>query len=167
MLASTRGLVLVTAITIGGCSAIADLAGLGIERVQIVAPSTIMVGDTVQAKAVAESKAKHRHDRLVIQQATERLPPVEEAMIRSVHAGGGAKADALVRTGERLCIDQSIELGDLRRPQDVLDHQIALKVEQVLLKLQLRGIHDSALPWPFTDRAATVVCQRFDCRRRD
>src|SRR5205823_12861463 len=64
--------------------------------------------ETVQPKAVPEPKAKNRHDRLVIQQATERLPPVEEAMIRSVFAGGGTKADASARAGEPLRIDQSI-----------------------------------------------------------
>jgi hypothetical protein len=32
----------------------------------------------------------------------ERLAPVEEVMIRSVLAGGGAKADAFVRAGEPL-----------------------------------------------------------------
>jgi hypothetical protein len=43
---------------------------------------------TVEPKAVPESKAKHRHDRVVIQQTAERLAPVEEAMIRAVDAGG-------------------------------------------------------------------------------
>ena len=85
--------------------------------------------ETVQPKAVPEPKAKNRHDRLVIQQATERLPPVEEAMIRSVLAGGGAKADFFAGAGEPLRIDQSIQLGHLRRPQDVVEHQIALKIE--------------------------------------
>src|SRR5207244_3817132 len=56
--------------------------------------------ETVQPKAVPEPKAKNWQDRLMIQQATERLPPVEEAMIRSVLAGGGAKADAFARAGE-------------------------------------------------------------------
>src|SRR5438552_9829875 len=78
--------------------------------------------ETVQPKAVPEPKAKNRHDRLMIQQATERLPPVEEAMIRSVFAGGGTKADASARAGEPLRIDQSIQLGHLRRTQDVGDH---------------------------------------------
>src|SRR5947207_226210 len=56
---------------------------------------------TVQPKAVPEPKAKNWHDRLMIQQATERLPPVEKAMIRSVLAGGGAKADhGLLNWGE-------------------------------------------------------------------
>src|SRR5262249_57138055 len=67
--------------------------------------------ETVQAKAVPESEAKNRHDRLVIQQATEWLPPVEEAMIRSVLAGGGAEADTFARAGQPLRIDQSIQLG--------------------------------------------------------
>src|SRR5215470_10874991 len=48
--------------------------------------------ETVQPKAVPESKTKNRHDRLMIQQATEWLAPVEEAMIRSVLASGGAEA---------------------------------------------------------------------------
>src|SRR5207249_10341532 len=57
--------------------------------------------ETVQPKAVPEPKAKNWQDRLMIQQATERLPPVEEAMIRSVHAGGGAKADFFGGLGSR------------------------------------------------------------------
>jgi hypothetical protein len=65
----------------------------------------------------------------MIQQATERLPPVEEAMIGSVRAGGGAKANLFARAGEPLRIDQSIQLGQLRGPQDVVEHQIALKIE--------------------------------------
>src|SRR5882762_10170065 len=101
--------------------------------------------ETVQPKAVSEPKAKNRHDRLMIQQATERLPPVEETMIRSVFAGGGTKADAFARAGEPR-IDQSIQLGHLRRTQDVLDHQIALKIEQVLLQLPVRSVHGHALP---------------------
>src|SRR5438874_7379283 len=91
--------------------------------------------ETVQPKAVPEPEAKNWQDRLTIQQATERLPPVEEAMIRSVPAGRGAKADAFARAGEPLRIDQSIQLGHLHRTQDVVDHQIALKIEQVLLQL--------------------------------
>src|SRR6266481_2179677 len=94
--------------------------------------------ETVQPKAVPEPKAKNRQDRLMIQQAAERLPPVEEAMIRSVHAGGGAKADAFARAWKPLRIDQSIQLGHLRRPQDALNHQIAVKIEKVLLQLLVR-----------------------------
>jgi hypothetical protein len=69
----------------------------------------------------------------MIQQAAERLSPVEEAMIRSVLAGRRAEPDAFARAGELPRIDQAIQLGHLRRPQDVLDHQIALKIEEVLL----------------------------------
>src|SRR5713101_7412773 len=98
--------------------------------------------ETVQAKAVPEPKANNWKNRLVIQQATERLSPVEEAMIRSVLAGGGAKADAFARAGQPLCIDQSIQLGHLRRTQDVVDHQIALKIEKVLLQLVVRSVHN-------------------------
>src|SRR5213083_2152518 len=97
--------------------------------------------ETVQPKAVPEPKAKYRHDRLMIQQATERFPPVEEAMIRSVLAGGRAKADTFARAGEPLRIDQSIQLGHLRRPQDIVDHQIAVKIERVLLQLLVRRVH--------------------------
>src|SRR6266511_751216 len=97
--------------------------------------------ETVQPKAVPEPKAKNWQDRLMVQQATERLPPVEEAMICSVQAGGGAKADAFARAGEPLRIDQSIQLGHLRRPQDVVDHQIALKIEKVLLQLLVQRVH--------------------------
>ena len=50
-------------------------------------------------------------------------------MIRSVHAGGGAKANPFARAGKPLRIDQSIQLGQFRRPQDVVEHQIALKIE--------------------------------------
>jgi hypothetical protein len=82
----------------------------------------------------------------MIQQTTERLAPVEEAMIRSVHAGGGAEADALARAGEPLRIDQSIQLGHFRRTQDVVDHQVALKIEQVLLHLPVRSVHGHTLP---------------------
>jgi hypothetical protein len=102
--------------------------------------------EAVQPEAVPEPKAKDRHDRLVIQQATERFTPVEEAVIRTVLAGGGAEADALTRAGELVCIDQSFQLGHLRRLQDVLDHQIALKIEQVLLQLPVRSVHGHALP---------------------
>jgi hypothetical protein len=102
--------------------------------------------ETVKPKAVPQPKAKNWQDRLVIQQATERLPPVEEAMIRSVHAGGRAKADPFVRAGEPLCIDQSIQFGHLSRAQDVVDHQIALKIEQVLLQLLVRSVHGHTLP---------------------
>ena len=52
-------------------------------------------------------------------------------MIRSVLAGRRAEADALTRAGEPLRVDQSIQLGHLRRPQDVVEHQIAVKIEQV------------------------------------
>src|SRR2546430_12192691 len=102
--------------------------------------------ETVQPKAVPEAKAKNGQDRLMIQQATERLPPVEEAMIRSVLAGSGAKADAFARAGEPLRFDQSIQLGHLRRPEDVVDHQIALKIEKVLLQLLVRSVHGHTLP---------------------
>src|SRR5207253_8178188 len=108
--------------------------------------------ETVQPEAVPEPEAKNRHDRLVIQQATKRLPPVEEAVIRSVLAGGGAEADALTRAGEPLRVDQSIQLGHLRRPQDVLDHQVALKIEKVLLQLPVRIAHG----YP-SSREATVT----------
>ena len=54
-------------------------------------------------------------------------------MIRSMQAGGGAKANAVARAGEPLGIDQCIQLRHLRRPQDVGDDQIALKIEKVLL----------------------------------
>src|SRR5262249_32897586 len=40
--------------------------------------------ETVQPKAVPESKAENWQDRFVIEQTTERLTPVEKAMIRSV-----------------------------------------------------------------------------------
>src|SRR2546428_5085627 len=113
---------------------------------------------TVQPKAVTEPKAKNWHDRLMIQQATERLPPVEEAMIRSVLAGGGAKADAFARTGEPLRIDQSIQLGHLRRPQDVVDHQVALKIEEVLLQLLVRSVHGHTLPVVAVTAASTPLC---------
>src|SRR5216117_2888828 len=101
---------------------------------------------TVQPKAVPEPKAKNWHDRLMIQQATERLPPVEKAMIRSVLAGGGAKADFFAGAGEPLRIDQSIQLSHLRRTEDVVDHQIALKIEKVLLQLLVRSVHGHTLP---------------------
>src|SRR6266478_4394176 len=97
--------------------------------------------ETVQPKAVSEPKAKNWQDRLMIEQATERLPPVEEAIIRSVHAGGGAKADFFAGAGKPLRFDQPIQLGHLRRPQDVVDHQIALKIEKVLLQLLVRSVH--------------------------
>src|SRR6266436_885256 len=102
--------------------------------------------ETVQPKALPEPKAKNRHDRLMIQQATERLPPVEEAMMRSVLAGSGAKADVFAGAGEPLRFDQSVQLGHLRRSQDVVDHQIALKVEKVLLQLLVRSVHGHTLP---------------------
>src|SRR6185295_9693197 len=105
--------------------------------------------ETVQPEAVPEPEAKNGHDRLVIQQATERLAPVEEPVIRSVLAGRGAKADALARAGELLRIDQPIQLVHLRRLQDVVDHEIAVKIEQVLLQLQVHGYSSS--------RGATVT----------
>src|SRR5882762_7756737 len=122
--------------------------------------------ETIQPKAVPEPKAKNRHDRLMIQQATERLPPVEEAMIRSVFAGGGTKADAFARAGEPLCIDQSIQLGHLRRPQDVVDHQIALKIEQVLLQLLVRSVHGHTLP-VFAVTAASMPALYRSVRKPD
>src|SRR5207249_10493976 len=48
--------------------------------------------ETIQPEAVPEPKSKNGHDRLVIQQATKRLSPVEEAVIGSVLAGSGAEA---------------------------------------------------------------------------
>src|SRR5207249_4668382 len=111
--------------------------------------------ETVQPKAVPEPKAKNWQDRLMIQQATERLPPVEEAMIRSVLAGGGAKADAFARAGEPLRIDQSIQLGHHRRPQDVVDHQIALKIEEVLLQLPVRSVHGHTPPFTSSRKPST------------
>ena len=115
--------------------------------------------ETVQPKAVPEPKAKNWHDRLMIQQATERLPPVEEAMIRSVHAGGGAKADFFAGAGEPLRIDQSIQLGHLRCPQDVVDHQIALKIEKVLLQLLVRSVHGHTLPCLCCHRRIHTPCR--------
>src|SRR5215471_1404171 len=82
----------------------------------------------------------------MIQQAAKRLSPVEETIIRSVLAGGGAEADALARAGEPLRIDQSIQLGHLRRLQHVVEHQIALKIEEVLLQLPVRSVHGHTLP---------------------
>ena len=67
-------------------------------------------------------------------------------MIRSVRAGGGAKANAFARAGEPLRIDQSIQLGQLRGPQDVVEHQIALKIEEVLLQLAVRSVQGHTLP---------------------
>src|SRR5262249_19241513 len=99
----------------------------------------------VNPKPAPEPQAKNRHDRLMIEQAAKRLSPVEETMVRSVLAGGGAEADALARTGEPLRIDQSIQLGHLRRLQDVVEHQIALKIEKVLLKLPVRSVHGHSL----------------------
>ena len=58
-------------------------------------------------------------------------------MIRSVPAGGGAEADAFTRARKPLRIDQAIELGYFRLGQDVVNHQIAVQIEQVLLQLQL------------------------------
>jgi len=92
----------------------------------------------------------------MIQQATERLPPVEKAMIRSVLAGGGAKADFFAGAGEPLRIDQSIQLSHLRRTQDVGDHQIALKIEKVLLQLLVRRVHGHTLPYLLV-RASTLA----------
>src|ERR1051326_2742099 len=77
----------------------------------------------------------------MIQQATERLSPVEEAMIRSVLAGGGAEADFFVRAGQPLRVDQSIQLGDLGGLEDVVKHQIAVKIEEILLQLGHRVFH--------------------------
>src|SRR4030095_4160381 len=124
--------------------------------------------ETVQPKAVPEPKAKNRQDRFMIQQATERLPPVEEAMIRSVHAGGRAKADFFAGAGEPLPIDQSIQLGHLRRPEDVVEHQIALKIEKVLLQLLARSVHDHTSPVlaiSVTFPAAPSACYSAGARR--
>src|SRR5207244_7984850 len=107
--------------------------------------------EAIQPEAVPEPEAKNRHDRLMIQQATERLTPVEEAMIRSVLSGGRAEADAFARAGQPLRIDQSIQLGQLRRPKHVVNHQIALKIEQVLLQLLVRTIHGHT-PCPSNQR---------------
>src|SRR5215470_10522541 len=82
----------------------------------------------------------------MIQQAAKRLSPIEEAMVRSVLAGGGAEPDAFARAGKPLRIDQSIQLGHLRRLQDVVKHQIAMKIEKVLLKLPVRSVHGRSLP---------------------
>src|SRR5262249_56485452 len=95
--------------------------------------------EAVQPEAVSETEAKNWHDRLMIQQATERLAPVEEAMIRSVPAGRGAKANAFAR-GEALRIDRAIQLGHLRRAENVVNHQIAVQIEEVLLQLAVRSI---------------------------
>src|SRR4030095_546652 len=54
---------------------------------------------TVQPETVPESKTKNGHDRLMIQQATEGLAPIEEAMVRSMQASGGAKANAFAGAG--------------------------------------------------------------------
>src|SRR5215467_5917523 len=81
----------------------------------------------------------------MIQQAAKRLSPVEEAMVRSVLTGGGAEADAFARAGELLRIDQPVQLGHLRRLQDVVEHQIALKIEKVLLQLPVRSVHGHTL----------------------
>src|SRR5204862_7673704 len=40
--------------------------------------------EAIEPEAVPEPEAKNGHDRLMIQEATERLTPVEEARIRSV-----------------------------------------------------------------------------------
>ena len=93
--------------------------------------------EAVQPEVVPEPEAKNGHDRLMIEQATERLPLVEEAMIRSVLSGGRAEADAFARAGQPQRIDESIQLGQLRRLQHVVNHQIALKIEEVLLQLAL------------------------------
>ena len=93
--------------------------------------------EAVQPEAVPEPEAKNGHDHLVIQQATERLPPVEEAMIRSVLSGGRPEADAFARARQPLRVDQSIQLRQLGRAQHVVNHEIALKIEQVLLQLAL------------------------------
>jgi len=77
-------------------------------------------------------------------------------MIRSVFAGGGTKADASARAGEPLRIDQSIQLGHLRRTQDVVDHQVPLKIEKVLLQLLVRSVHGHTLPYLLV-RASTLA----------
>src|SRR6185436_4351647 len=109
--------------------------------------------EAVEPEAVAEPQAKHRHDRLVIQQATERLPPVEEAVILSMLAGRGPEADFLAGAGELRSIDQPIQLGHLRRLQDVADHQITVKIEEILLQLAVRSVHGHTPP-----------CSRSHCR---
>src|SRR5262249_26016617 len=114
----------------------------------------------VEPKAVPKPKAKNRHDRFVIQQATERLPPVEETVIRSVLARRGAEADAFAGAPELLCIDQSIQLGHLRRLQDVVDHQIAVKIEQVLLQLPVRSVHGHTLPCPCSNAEYATGARR-------
>ena len=80
-------------------------------------------------------------------------------MIRSVQAGGGAKADAFAGAGEPLRIDQSIQLSHLRRTQDVVDHQVPLKIEKVLLQLLVRSVHGHTLPYLLV-RASTLACLR-------
>src|SRR5262249_34307907 len=119
--------------------------------------------EAVQPEVVSEPEAKDRHDRLVIQQATERLPPVEEDMIRPALSGGGAQANALARAGESPRIDQSIQLGYLRRAQDVVDDQIAVKIEEVLLQLQVRSVHGHTLP---VLKANTSAPASAPCRSR-
>ncbi len=91
-------------------------------------------------------------------------------MIRSVHAGGGPKADLFVGAGEPLRIDQSIQLGYLGRPQDIVDHQIALKIEKVLLQLLVRSVHGHTLPclccYGRLGPASTLTCLRRRPRKR-
>jgi hypothetical protein len=66
-------------------------------------------------------------------------------MVRSVPSGSRAEADALARAGQALRIDESIQLGHLRGAQHVVNHEIALKIEQVLLQLALRAVHGHSL----------------------
>src|SRR5262249_10808806 len=57
----------------------------------------------------------------------------------------GAKANAFAR-GEALRIDRAIQLGHLRRAENVVNHQIAVQIEEVLLQLAVRSIHGDTLP---------------------
>src|SRR5262249_40903275 len=77
---------------------LAELLHAGDPSGQRVAQRLGMSLRTLQRQLTAAGTTFHA---VLIQQATERLPPVEEAMIRSVSAGGGTEADALVRAGSR------------------------------------------------------------------
>lgn len=95
--------------------------------------------DAVEAKAIAQSEAQNGHDFRVVEEVAKGLAPLQKPWpIRRA-----AKPLALSRRGQLSLVKQGVERCDFVRAQHVLNHDIALQVEQVLLCFEV--FHDILL----------------------
>ena len=114
--------------------------------------------DAVEAEAVAQLRAHHRHRRRVVHQVDEGLAPVEKARTRAVGAAGHAEAVGAVgaarivlapflpilRHFRQALVENGVQRRHLRGVEHVLDDEVALQVVEVVSQFG-RFVHASLL----------------------